>query len=92
MPEIILDDITEVTMEIQNGTENVDVEVSTENPEVNMSSSGSVVVRTINNYNGLRNKPMINNRVLNGGENSFAYLGLNTASTSDIDLIFYRGG
>ena len=92
MPEIILDDITEVTMEIQNGSEDVNFAVSATNPIVSMGSTDSVVVRTINDYDRLSNKPKINNRVLNSGNNSFPYLGLNTASASDIDLIFYRGG
>lgn len=81
MPEIVLDEITEVTMEIQNGSE-----VAT------LGSTDSVVVRTIDDYGRLRNKPKINNKVLNPGDNSFPYLGLGIANTVDIDLLFYRGG
>lgn len=92
MPEIVLDEITEVTMEIQNGTENVDFEVSSTNPTVALRSTDSVVVRTIDDYGRLRNKPKINNKFLNSGDNSFPYLGLGIANTVDIDLLFYRGG
>lgn len=92
MPEIILDDITEVTMEIQNGSEDVNFEVSSTNPVVRMGSTDPVVVRIERNYAELNNKPSINHHVLNAGENSFPYLGLNMASTSDIDLMFFRGG
>ncbi len=92
MPEIVLDEITEVTMEIQNGTENVDFEVSSTNPTVALRSADSVVVRTIDDYGRLRNKPKINSKFLNPGDNSFLYLGLGTANTVDIDLLFYRGG
>ena len=92
MPEIVLDEITEVTMEIQNGSENVSFEVSSANPSVEVQSTDSVVVRTIYDYGRLRNKPKINNKTLNPGDNSFPYLGLGMASSVDIDLLFYRGG
>ena len=92
MPEIVLDEITEVTMEIQNGSENVDFEVSSTNPTVALRPTDSVVVRTIDDYGRLRNKPKINNKILNPGDNPFPYLGLGIANTVDIDLLFYRGG
>ena len=92
MPEIVLDEITEVTMEIQNGSENVSFEVSSANPSVEVQSTDSVVVRTANDYERLKNKPKINNNVLNAGNNTFSYLGLETANTADIDTLFHRGG
>lgn len=92
MPEIVLDEITEVTMEIQNESENVNFKVSSMNPVATLESTDSVVVRTIDDYGRLRNKPKINNKVLNPGDNSFPYLGLGIANTVDIDLLFYRGG
>lgn len=92
MAEMVLDEITEVSMEIQNGSENVSFSVSSTNPIVTMDSTDPVIVRTLDDYGRLRNKPKINNRFLNSGENSLPYLGINTASASDIDLIFFRGG
>ena len=92
MSEIVLDEITEITVEVQNRSENVDFEVSSTNPTATLGSTDSVIVRSINDYGKLKNKPKINDRILNPGDNSFSYLGLGIANTVDIDLLFYRGG
>ena len=75
MAEIILGDVTEVPMEIQNGSNNVGFTVTNPTTMAIMGPTESVVVRTINDYSKLKNKPKINNRFLNAGENTLPYLG-----------------
>ena len=83
----ILDEITEVQLEVLDDKETVAYTIDGDDT-VNMETRSNIIVRTIRNYDLLSNRPAINEHLLVGGENSLAELGIGRATNTDIARLF----
>ena len=88
MITITPEELTEVSMEIQNGSETVEASLSSEQNSVEMQTLDNVIVVSTKDYSKLVNKPILNGWTLNSGENSLDDVGIQTASYADINRLF----
>lgn len=76
MPEIIIDELTEVSLIVEESIENISMNVTDESETVTMDSLSDIIVRYEKDYDRLDNRPAINGHLLVGGENSLEDIGI----------------